>query len=67
MNTFQLWEGLSAESLGKLAQLQWNMYHLKLELITTPHSLPSPFTEVEDAQEIDKIMRKPTTMKRWPK
>lgn len=60
MNTYQLWEGLSAESLGILAQLQWEKYGTKLKFITMP--APSldkgyAFSEVEDIQEIDKLMR----------
>jgi len=57
MNTYQLWERLSAESLGKLAQYQWDLYHQKLEFITTPPIMPSPYIEVEDTEEIDKLMR----------
>lgn len=66
MNTFQLWEGLSGETLGKLITYQRDNYDLELELIAAAKlDLPSPFTEVEDEEEIEKLIKqKPHSLRK---
>lgn len=57
-----LWDCISRESLAALAIYQWDAHGLKLELLG---SMILGKVEVEDLQEIDKIMRqKPKTKAR---
>ena len=49
--TWPVWQCLSAEALVKLIQYQWEVHGLKLELLS------DAFREVEDVEEIDRLMR----------
>lgn len=53
METWPLWQCLKANQLAMLIQLQWNLYGLKLDLLS------DLYKDVESLEEIDRLMRKP--------
>lgn len=59
METWPLWQCLSVKALADLIQLQWKLYNLKLDLLI------DGYKEVEDVDEIDRLMRqKPRYVRR---
>ena len=59
---WKIWQCISDKARAKLEQYQWEHYGLKLEMLNSP--VPSTGdvvvpVQVEDIEEIDRLMRMP--------